>query len=102
MRAADLAKNEVAYQPVFDLNIHMPYNGFGYLKGGATASPTLAGKPVYLWGNQGTCIAIEPGRMFKQVARNRLESCNLTCFRIVPCRPARIRAGRRPHALAGH
>ena len=39
-----------------------------------SASLALAGKYVYLFGNQGTCLVIEPGRSFKLVARNRLEN----------------------------
>ena len=41
---------------------------------GVCASPTLGGKYIYLWGAQGTTIVIEPGRTFKQVAKNRIES----------------------------
>ncbi len=40
----------------------------------AVYSPTLAGRFIYLWGNQGTCILIESGKTFKQVVRNHLES----------------------------
>ena len=73
LTVVDLAKNEVAYQKLLDLNVFMPYSTPVILKGGASASPTLAGKYIYLWGNQGTCIVIEPGRAYKQVARNRIE-----------------------------
>ena len=70
----DVTKGEVVYQRLLDLDIFMPYNGVtGYLKGGASASPTLAGKYIYILGDQGTCVVIEPGRTFKQVARNRVE-----------------------------
>ncbi len=41
---------------------------------GLCASPTLGGKYIYLWGATGTTIVIEPGRVFKQVAMNRIES----------------------------
>jgi len=69
----DMDKGDVVYQRLLDLNVYMPYSAYGYLKGGASASPTLAGKHIYIWGNQGTCIVMEPGRTYKQVARNRLE-----------------------------
>jgi hypothetical protein len=69
----DMAKGEVAYQRLLDLDIFMPYASAGLLKGGASSSPTLAGKYIYIWGNQGTCLVIEPGRTYKQVAKNRLE-----------------------------
>ena len=70
----DAATGEVAYQRLLDLEIFMPYNGPGLLKGGASSSPTLGGKRIYIWGNQGTCVVLEPGRTFKPVARNRIEN----------------------------
>jgi len=69
----DVVKSEVVYQRLLDIDIYMPYNGEGYLKGGASASPTLAGKYIYIFGNQGACLVMEPGRTFKPVARNRVE-----------------------------
>ena len=54
------------------LDVFMPGNGL--LKGGLSSSPTLAGKYIYIWGNQGGCVVLEPGRTFKQVAKNRLEN----------------------------
>jgi len=41
---------------------------------GATASVVLGGKYIYLLDNQGICVVIEPGRTFKQVAYNRIDS----------------------------
>ena len=73
LTVVDMTKGEVLYQRQLDIEIFMPYNG-GLLKGGASASPTLAGKYIFIWGNQGTCVVLEPGRTFKQVARMRLES----------------------------
>jgi outer membrane protein assembly factor BamB len=40
---------------------------------GASASPTLAGKYIYLMDNQGTTIVISPGKQYKAVAQNLLE-----------------------------
>jgi hypothetical protein len=40
---------------------------------GASASPTLAGKYIYLMDNQGTTVVIEPGKQYKEVASNLLE-----------------------------
>ena len=49
--------------------------GYPYPYGaGVCASPALGGKYIYLWGSTGTTIVIEPGRTFKQVAKNRIES----------------------------
>lgn len=67
----DAAKGEVAYQKLLDLAPMMSHNGA--VRSGCSSSPTLAGKHIYIFGNQGTCLVIEPGRQFKQVARNRIE-----------------------------
>ena len=67
----DAATGEVVYQRVLDLSPYM-YHG-GIIRGGCGSSPTLGGKHIYISDNQGTTVVIEPGRAFKQVARNRLE-----------------------------
>ena len=41
---------------------------------GVAASATLGGKYIYVLDNQGTCVVLEPGRQFKQVAVNRIET----------------------------
>jgi len=70
----DVERGEVVYQRQLDLEIFMPYNGVLLLKGGAQSSPTLAGKFIYIFGNQGTTLILEPGKTFKQVAKLRLEN----------------------------
>jgi len=67
----DIEKKAVCYQKMLDLDLYM-YHNFGVGRGGAGSSPTLAGKQIYVFGNQGTCVVLEPGRTYKQVARNRL------------------------------
>jgi outer membrane protein assembly factor BamB len=68
----DAAKGEVVYQRMLDGSPLMTHTG-SPIRGGCGASPTLAGKYIYLWDNQGTALVIEPGRTYKQVARNRVE-----------------------------
>lgn len=41
---------------------------------GACASPTLAGKYIYLFGNDGKNVILEPGPVFKVVAMNTIEN----------------------------
>ena len=41
---------------------------------GCTPSVALGGKHIYLMDNQGTFVVVEPGRTFKQVARNRIDT----------------------------
>jgi outer membrane protein assembly factor BamB len=73
LSVVDVEKGEVVYQQLLDADLSM-HHGYGAGRGGMCASPTLAGKYIYLFGNQGTCLVIEPGRSFKLVARNRLEN----------------------------
>lgn len=40
---------------------------------GASTSPTLAGKFIYLMDNQGTTVVIDTGRQYREVARNVIE-----------------------------
>jgi hypothetical protein len=40
---------------------------------GVCASPTLAGKYIYLFGGNGTTLVIKPGRTYEVVAKNRIE-----------------------------
>ena len=72
LTVVDVEKGEVVYQKLLDLDLFMHHN-FGIGRGGAGSSPTLAGKYIYVFGNMGTCVVFEPGRTWKQVARNRLE-----------------------------
>ncbi|HEV7404660.1 MAG TPA: hypothetical protein VGO11_17090, partial [Chthoniobacteraceae bacterium] len=39
---------------------------------GCAASPTLAGKHIYLMDNQGNTLVIQPGREYHEVAQNFL------------------------------
>jgi hypothetical protein len=41
---------------------------------GATPSVALGGKHIYLMDNQGITVVVEPGRTFKQVAYNRIDT----------------------------
>jgi hypothetical protein len=43
-------------------------------RGGAGSSITLAGNYIYVFGNAGTCLVLEPGRAYKEIARNRIEN----------------------------
>ena len=44
-----------------------------HLKGTAYSSPTLAGKYIFLSSENGNTVVLEPGREYKEVARNVLE-----------------------------
>lgn len=68
----DSATGEIVYQKLLDLSPMMVHGGI--VRAGCSSSPTLAGKYIYIWDNQGSTVIIEPGRQFKQVGRNRLEN----------------------------
>jgi outer membrane protein assembly factor BamB len=68
----DSATGEIVYQKLLDLSPMMVHGGI--VRAGCSVSPTLAGKYIYIWDNQGSTLIIEPGRQFKPVGRNRLEN----------------------------
>ncbi len=71
LTVVDVEKGKLLYQKLLNADLF----SFGGLSNGLmAASPTLAGKYIYLFGNQGTCLVIESGRSFRLHARNRLEN----------------------------
>ncbi len=65
----DAATGEVLYRKVLPMKARTEYWAWG----GASASPALAGKRIYLMDNQGTTVVIAPGRQYKELAVNRVE-----------------------------
>jgi len=73
IRVLDAETFELVYERQLDF-VPVTY-AYPYPWGaGVCASPTLGGRYIYLWGSTGTTIVIEPGREYKQVAMNRIES----------------------------
>lgn len=72
LSVVDIEAGQVLYQKLLDVNLDNNHN----MKAarGLGSSPALAGKYVYIFGNQGTCVVLEAGRTFKQVAKNRIEN----------------------------
>jgi outer membrane protein assembly factor BamB len=66
---ADLATGETVYYQNLELNGLMHYNSVP-----VAASATLIGDHIVVLDNQGTAAVLEPGRKFKVVARNRIET----------------------------
>lgn len=62
----DAATGALVYRKVLPLKPRTHYWDWA----GCSASPTLAGKHIYLMDNQGTTLVIEPGREFRVVAKN--------------------------------
>ena len=66
---SDVANRKFVYRQRLEHGGLMHYNAVPF-----AASPTLVGKHVMLFDNQGTCFVLEPGREFKLVATNRIET----------------------------
>ncbi|MCW8129808.1 MAG: PQQ-binding-like beta-propeller repeat protein [Planctomycetota bacterium] len=52
-------------------------------KPGSCASPTLGGKNIYLMGDMGACIVLQPGRAYNALATNVLEERPLNGFSFI-------------------
>ncbi len=64
------ATGEVVYRKVLtSLSTRSQY----WTWAGASASPSLAGKYIYVMDNQGTTVVIQPGKEYKEVAKNLIE-----------------------------
>jgi outer membrane protein assembly factor BamB len=73
-------KPAVLYQKLLPVDSWGLYQPYPY-QCGVCASPTLAGKHIFIIGNCGTTLVLEPGPQFKIAARNKIES---TMFRKSP------------------
>lgn len=65
----DLATKQTVYWRDLKLQGFMHYNAVP-----VAASPALIGGHIFLCDNQGTTVVIEPGREYKEVARNRIDT----------------------------
>jgi hypothetical protein len=65
----DLAAKQTLYWRDLKLRGIMHYNAVP-----VAASPALIGRHIFLCDNQGTTVVIEPGREYKEVARNRIDT----------------------------
>ena len=63
-------------EKVYEKNLAMGYERGSnvHSMGVVYASPILAGKRLYILGMQGVMVVIEPGREYKEVARNKIEA----------------------------
>jgi outer membrane protein assembly factor BamB len=73
LSVVDFKEGKIVYQKFLDLGLYMHHNLYSS-RGGAASSVTLAGKNIYIFGNAGVGLVIQPGREYKQVARNRIEN----------------------------
>lgn len=72
LTVVDLAEAKVVYQRMVDLD-HFQTSNEGAARG-IGISPAIAGGKLVLMGNNGSTLVLEPGRTFKVLAKNRIES----------------------------
>jgi outer membrane protein assembly factor BamB len=72
LTVVDIEAGTIVYQKMLDLDIFQASNE-GAARG-IGISPILAGKYLYFMGNSGTTLVIEPGRVYRQVAKNKIEN----------------------------
>ncbi|MBV8879784.1 MAG: PQQ-binding-like beta-propeller repeat protein [Planctomycetaceae bacterium] len=65
----DAATGEMVYRKVLPMKPKTEYWNWA----GVSASPTSAGKYLYLMDNQGLTIVLQPGRVYKEIAQNQLD-----------------------------
>lgn len=72
LTVVDLAEAKIVYQRMLDLDAFQTSNE-GAARG-IGISPAIAGGKLFLMGNNGASVVLEPGRAFKQIAKNKIES----------------------------
>ncbi|MCX5671432.1 MAG: PQQ-binding-like beta-propeller repeat protein, partial [Planctomycetota bacterium] len=72
LTVVDVEAGRIVYQKMLDLDTCQSANE-GAARG-IGASPALAGGYLYVLGNNGAALVIQPGRVYKQIAKNKLES----------------------------
>ena len=92
--AVDLETGKTLYREDVGFDELHHYNAIG-----VCASPTLGGRHIYVMDNQGVCVVLEPGRVLKRVAVNRIET---VLARPWPIGPQEILANAAPVFDGGH
>jgi outer membrane protein assembly factor BamB len=71
LTVVDVEAGKVLYQRLLDLDVFQAHNE-GSARG-VGASLTLGGKHLYVQGNNGAVLVLEPGREYRQIAKNKIE-----------------------------
>ena len=69
----DLAADKLVYQKELDFG-ETPTRQDRPYGCGISSSPSLAGGKIYIWGNFGTTIIIEPGPVYKEIGKNTIDT----------------------------
>jgi outer membrane protein assembly factor BamB len=70
LRVLDAETGALVYEKQLPLTLHKEYVFYP----GYSASPALAGKYIYILDNQGGTLVLQPGREYKEIAINRIET----------------------------
>jgi hypothetical protein len=81
LAAVDTAARKALYRQYLD-----GYNRYNRYVYGVAASPTLAGKNIYITDDAGYTHVIEPGPQLKELSRNVIENVHLSGQGGNPCR----------------
>ncbi len=71
LTVVDQNEGTIVYQKLLDVD-HFQAPNEGAARG-IGVSPMMAGKYLYFFGNCGAAVVLEPGRQFKQIAKNKIE-----------------------------
>jgi len=72
LTVVDVDAGKVVYQKLLDLDpLQAPNEGAAR---GVGVSPALAGGRLYFLGNNGAALVLAPGRVYRQIAKNKIES----------------------------
>jgi outer membrane protein assembly factor BamB len=72
LTVVDVDAGKVVYQKLLDLDPLQAHNE-GAARG-LGVSPALAGNHLYCFGNNGAALVLEPGRVYRQIAKNKIEN----------------------------
>ncbi|MFC1582753.1 PQQ-binding-like beta-propeller repeat protein [Planctomycetota bacterium] len=72
LTVVDVKTMKIVYQRYLDLDQFMNHHS-GAARG-LGISPVLAGKHLFIFGATGACLVLEPGRTYKEVAKNKIEN----------------------------
>jgi hypothetical protein len=72
LTVVDVDAGQIVYQRLLDLDAFQAHNE-GPARG-LGASLAMTGRHLYLLGNNGAALVIEPGRSYRQIAKNKIEN----------------------------
>jgi outer membrane protein assembly factor BamB len=70
LTVVDVQEMKIVYQKMLDLDFFVDSGAAR----GIGISPALGGHNLYFFGTNGTTVVLEPGRVFKQLAKNKIEN----------------------------